>query len=603
MFFLPLPKGSAYFAAFMANIPLEDSFADIVGKAQRGLKLPDEVLASKSGVPLETLLKVKAGEVDEEALPKLAAVLDLGADALLAMARKAWFPRPRAMAGLAQFNTPYEDMTVNSYLVWDGSTGEAIAFDTGASCQPMLDFAREKGLHIRLILLTHTHIDHVVDLERLRGETGASAWVCELENFEGMAETFREGKTFTVGRLTIDTRQTSGHAAGGITFVVKGLAAPVAIVGDAIFASSMGGGLISYPEALENNRRKIFTLPDETILCPGHGPLTTVGEEKEHNPFYGEFQKTKTNKTRKKGMSERIGFVGVGRMGANMARRLKDVGYAVTAVYDVRAEAADKLAGEIGAETCRSLARVTELSDVVITVVTDDKAMERVFAPPKKGVDSLLAGASGRVFVNCATISPKVHVAVEKLARKAGAESLEACMASSITQAREGTLYLMCGGEASTFEKAKPILEKLSASMRYVGKAGQAAVVKALVNMVMNINTAGLAEGLGLGAAYGLDIAMLREVFSQTGANSRVLQTDGEDMQNREHSCFFSAAHAAKDSGIALNLGKDKKLELPLAAATLRQYTRMVKEGLGELDKSGVAELTFKGRHKSKKKK
>ncbi|HKX61520.1 MAG TPA: NAD(P)-dependent oxidoreductase [Verrucomicrobiae bacterium] len=269
----------------------------------------------------------------------------------------------------------------------------------------------------------------------------------------------------------------------------------------------------------------------------------------------------------------------------------------------MRAEAADKLAGEIGAETCRSLARVTELSDVVITVVTDDKAMERVFAPPKKGVDSLLAGASGRVFVNCATISPKVHVAVEKLARKAGAESLEACMASSITQAREGTLYLMCGGEASTFEKAKPILEKLSASMRYVGKAGQAAVVKALVNMVMNINTAGLAEGLGLGAAYGLDIAMLREVFSQTGANSRVLQTDGEDMQNREHSCFFSAAHAAKDSGIALNLGKDKKLELPLAAATLRQYTRMVKEGLGELDKSGVAELTFKGRHKSKKKK
>jgi 3-hydroxyisobutyrate dehydrogenase len=603
LFFLPLPKGSAYFAAFMANIPLEDSFADIVAKAQRGLKLPDEVLAAKSGVPLETLLKVKAGEVDEEALPKLAAVLDLGADALLAMARKAWFPRPRAMAGLAQFNTPHEDMTVNSYLVWDGSTGEAIAFDTGATCQPMLDFAREKGLHIRLILLTHTHIDHVMDLERLRGETGASAWVCELENFEGMAESFREGKTFTVGRLTIDTRQTSGHAAGGITFVVKGLAAPVAIIGDAIFAGSMGGGLISYAEALESNRRKIFTLSDETILCPGHGPLTTVGEEKEHNPFYAEFQKTKTNKTRKKGMSERIGFVGVGRMGANMARRLKDVGYAVTAVYDVRTEAADKLAGEIGAETCRSLARVTELSDVVITVVTDDKAMERVFAPAKKGVDSLLAGASGRVFVNCATISPKVHVAVEKLARKAGAESLEACMASSITQAREGTLYLMCGGEASTFEKVKPILEKLSASMRYVGKAGQAAVVKALVNMVMNINTAGLAEGLGLGAAYGLDIAMLREVFSQTGANSRVLQTDGEDMQNREHSCFFSAAHAAKDSGIALNLGKDKKLEMPLAGATLRQFTRMVKEGLGELDKSGVAELTFKGRHKSKKKK
>jgi len=133
-----------------------------------------------------------------------------------------------------------------------------------------------------------------------------------------------------------------------------------------------------------------------------------------------------------------------------------------------------------------------------------------------------------------------------------------------------------------------------------VGTAGKAAEVKALVNMVMNINTAALAEGLGLGAALGLDLPMLREVFSQTGANSRVLQTDGEDMQNREHSCFFSATHAAKDSGIALKLGKAQGLNLPLATATKKQYDRMVAESLGELDKSGVAELTFKGRHEAK---
>lgn len=301
-------------------------------------------------------------------------------------------------------------------------------------------------------------------------------------------------------------------------------------------------------------------------------------------------------------MPERIGFVGVGRMGANMARRLKEVGYPVAAVYDVRAEVAQAVAGELGAEACTRLARVTQLSDVIITVVTDDKAMRAIYAPPKKP-DSLLANAAGKLFINCATISPKVHVEVEKAAQKAGAESLEGCMASSITQARQGTLYLMCGGQESTFNRARPILEKLSASMRYVGKSGQAAIVKALVNMVMNINTASLAEGLGLGAAYGLDLTMLREIFSQTGANSRVLQTDGEDMQNREHSCFFSAAHAAKDSGIALDLAKAKKMNLPLAAATFKQYSRMVKEGLGELDKSGIAELTFKGRHKSRKRK
>lgn len=291
---------------------------------------------------------------------------------------------------------------------------------------------------------------------------------------------------------------------------------------------------------------------------------------------------------------ERIGIVGVGRMGANMARRLRDTGYSVTAVYDVRPDAAQNLAAEIGAEACPRLARVTQLADVIITVVSDDAAMRKIFA---SGGDTLLKGAKGKIFINCATISPETHVRVEALAAKRGAQSLEACMASSITQAREGALYLMLGGEPAAFERAKPILEKLGSSMRFIGKAGEAAKVKALVNMVMNINTAGLAEGLGLGAALGLDLTILREVFSQTGANSQVLKTDGEDMQNREHSCFFSAAHAAKDSGIALKLAKQADLSLPLAAATFKQYRRMIDEGLGELDKSGIAELTFKGRH------
>jgi 3-hydroxyisobutyrate dehydrogenase len=297
-------------------------------------------------------------------------------------------------------------------------------------------------------------------------------------------------------------------------------------------------------------------------------------------------------------MPEKIGVVGVGRMGSNMARRLKDCGYTVSAVYDVRGKVAKEVAAELGAEPCKSLSRVTELADVIITVVTDDAAMDKVFAA--KGA-SLLKGAKGKVFINCATVSPDIHIEVEKRAKAAGAESLEACMASSITQAREGTLYLMLGGEEATFNKVKPILGKLSNNMRYIGKAGQAANVKALVNMVMNINTAGLAEGLALGEALGIDLAVLREVFSQTGANSRVLQTDGEDMQNREHSCFFSASHAAKDSGIALALGKREKLKLPLAEATKKQYDRMVVEGLGELDKSGIAELTFRGRLKKKK--
>jgi 3-hydroxyisobutyrate dehydrogenase len=169
-------------------------------------------------------------------------------------------------------------------------------------------------------------------------------------------------------------------------------------------------------------------------------------------------------------------------------------------------------------------------------------------------------------------------------------------MASSIPQARNGTLYLMCGGDKASFDQVKPILEKLSTALRHIGSTGQAAQVKALVNMVMNVNTAGLAEGLGLAAALGLDLDMIREVFSQTGADSRVLETDGADMQNRDHEVYFSAAHAAKDSGIALSLAREAGLTLPLAEAAKQQFDRLVAAGLGELDKSGIAELTFPGR-------
>jgi 3-hydroxyisobutyrate dehydrogenase len=290
-----------------------------------------------------------------------------------------------------------------------------------------------------------------------------------------------------------------------------------------------------------------------------------------------------------------IGFVGVGRMGANMARRLKDRQFHITSVYDTNRAAATSLAAELGCAAAQDLSEVTAESDAIFTVVTDDNAMRQIFGGTG---GNLLVNARGKLFVNCATISPQVHVDIEKLADKAGAQTLEACMASSIPQAREGKLYLMCGGKEEAFRKAEPMLKELGSVVRFIGKAGEAAKVKALVNMVMNINTAGLAEGLALGAALGLDLEMLMKVFSETGANSRVLETDGEDMQNREHTCFFSAAHAAKDSGIALELGRSLGLDLPLARATKEQYDRMVAEGLGELDKSGIAELTFKDRHK-----
>jgi 3-hydroxyisobutyrate dehydrogenase len=289
-----------------------------------------------------------------------------------------------------------------------------------------------------------------------------------------------------------------------------------------------------------------------------------------------------------------MGFVGLGRMGANMARRLADLGYKIGAVYDPQESVADALALELGCCAVRSLPEVTAACYVIITVVPDDAAMSGIFSEKNP---SLLTGAAGRVFINCATLSPEAHEEAAAAAGRAGAETLAASMASSIPQARQGNLYLMVGGDEALFNRMKPLLDDLSTSLSHVGPVGHAAKIKALVNMVMNINTAGLAEGLGLGAALGLDLDVLKLVFSQTGANSRVLETDGDDMITREHDCYFSAEHAAKDSGIANDLAGAAGVSVPLSQAAESQYRKMIGLGLGGLDKSGVAELTFPGRH------
>jgi 3-hydroxyisobutyrate dehydrogenase len=293
-----------------------------------------------------------------------------------------------------------------------------------------------------------------------------------------------------------------------------------------------------------------------------------------------------------KEMKKTIGFVGLGRMGGNMVRCLKDKGYSVTALYDIDHDLTSALSDEIGAAACTELSGVTAHADIIFTVVTNDEAMRSIYS----GSDSLLTNAEGRIFINCATLTPQIHRELEVSITDAGASALEACMASSIPQAREGTLFLMIGGEKSVFDDLRPLFDDLSKDLHYIGPAGKASEVKALVNMIMNIHTAALAEGLAIGEALGLDLDMLCRVFSKTGANSRVLETDAEDMIKRDHECYFSAEHAAKDSGIALKLAEEAGIATPLAKATLEQYTKLTELGKGELDKSGIAELTFPGR-------
>lgn len=270
----------------MTQLPLEDGFSDVLLKAMRGLKLGDAELAARSGIDAALVQSARKGKADDATLRALAPALQLCPAALIALARGTWHPAPVALPdGFAMITTKFEDTTVNAYLAWDRATKRAVVFDTGMTAVPLLAEAKKRGLKIELILLTHTHRDHLGDVGRLREETGAPVWSSEREPYSG-GKTFVEGHAFTLGDLGIRTLSTWGHTAGGATFVIHGLNRWVAVTGDSIFAGSIGGALVSYDDALRNNAEKILRLPEGTILACGHGPLTTVGEEKRHNPFF-----------------------------------------------------------------------------------------------------------------------------------------------------------------------------------------------------------------------------------------------------------------------------------------------------------------------------
>jgi hydroxyacylglutathione hydrolase len=268
------------------KIPLEDLFEDIVGKAQRGLQVSDQELGQRAGLSPEELRPLKNGSGTQLAVPGLAEALGLGPKALAASYSNNWYPADvPEIEGAKQFNTPLIDMTVNAYLIWDPETKEAAIFDTGADASELLAFVDSAHLVVKYLFLTHTHQDHVADLGAIVKRTRAEMYSPALER---LAETkiVREGDQFRLGNLRIEARLTNGHSPGGTSYVVYGLKNTVVVVGDSLFAGSMGGAPNDYQKALRNNAEKLLTLPGDTLVCPGHGPLTTIANEREHNPFF-----------------------------------------------------------------------------------------------------------------------------------------------------------------------------------------------------------------------------------------------------------------------------------------------------------------------------
>jgi hydroxyacylglutathione hydrolase len=272
----------------MARIPIEDNFTDVIAKAQRGMGISDKDLCKRAEVTAEDLKAVKSGEVIDAVIRRVARHLRLGPNSLEELAHKRWYPdAPEFPHGFAIFNTPFGDMTVNSYLVWDARSHTAAAFDTGTDCSGMLGILRAEKLRLQMIFLTHTHDDHIADLPRLAKETGAEVWASDREPSDHPgARVFKENAHFHIGALAIKTLSTWGHSPGQTTFYITGLSYPLAVVGDSLFAGSMGGSASHYAVQHKNDVEKILRLPKNTVLACGHGPLTSVAQEKRHNPFF-----------------------------------------------------------------------------------------------------------------------------------------------------------------------------------------------------------------------------------------------------------------------------------------------------------------------------
>ena len=277
---------------------LEDAFADIVGKARWGKSLSVGSLAAASGIAPERLSSLEAGSPPTPGeVGAVAGPLGLGASRLRAIAENTWEPGPLPPWGKERVRSILGH--IGSYPVWgylfvDDATAEAALIDTAYDPQAVLRCLERERLRLVLILLTHAHADHIGGMEQIHRATGAAVYLDPQEkatlggSLPKESRPIREGSAFSVGRFSIRPLSTPGHTSGGTSFLSEEPGRPLAFVGDALFAGSVGRSRSpqSYPVLLEGIHKNLLSLPGDCVFFPGHGPATTAGEERAHNPFF-----------------------------------------------------------------------------------------------------------------------------------------------------------------------------------------------------------------------------------------------------------------------------------------------------------------------------
>jgi glyoxylase-like metal-dependent hydrolase (beta-lactamase superfamily II) len=273
-------------------VQLEDHLGDLIAKARAMSGVSTSAAATAAGLSESDLAALESSgqttaKINFATLGKL-----IGLDgAKLEGIAKGWLPTKKDLSlwhELRVFTTVEDETKVNCYLVWDEVSRDAALFDTGFDAQPILDCITAEDLQLKHIFITHSHYDHIEALPKLR-EALPKARIHSSSKNAPVDQRNKTAEIIHLGGLRITYRETPGHADDGVTYLVGNWqedAPYVALVGDAIFAGSMGRGNPDWNLARQKVREQILTLPADTLLCPGHGPLTTVAEEKANNPFF-----------------------------------------------------------------------------------------------------------------------------------------------------------------------------------------------------------------------------------------------------------------------------------------------------------------------------
>lgn len=274
----------------------------------------------------------------------------------------------------------------------------------------------------------------------------------------------------------------------------------------------------------------------------------------------------------------RIGFIGLGIMGRPMAQNLLRAGFPVT-VYN-RSKPPVGLLVSAGAASAPSPKAVAERSDVVITMVTDSEAVNDVVL----GQGGVIEGAhSGLVVIDMSTISPSVTRRVSASLAAKGVRMLDAPVSGGDSGAREGTLTIMVGGDASVFEECLPVLRVLGKKVVHMGATGAGELTKLANQILVACNMIGVCECLNFAKRAGLDVGKVIDSLSAGAASSWSLVNLGPKMAKRDFAPGFKVRLLQKDLRYVLSSAKDLNAPLPATALVHQLYERLEEEGLGEV--------------------